>query len=83
MNNDERDKKMYAIHAAVIAIQTELEGFRGIIASHDKLLQGNGRPGLVMRVARLEWFKMLACSVGGATFVMLFSGLVAWGFGKF
>ena len=82
MTNEKRDEIIHATHAAVVAIQTGCVACRKLVDSHNTALQGNGKPGLVMRVARLEWFKMLMCSVGGGAFVATFGCLVAWGLGK-
>ena len=82
MTTDQRDEIIHATHDAVIGILAGCKTCRAQVASHDTALRGNGKPGLVMRVAKLEWFKMLVCSMGGAMFMTLFGCLAAWGFGK-
>lgn len=79
MTNDKRDEMIQATHDAVIAIETGCKQCREQVAAHDRALRGNGKPGLAVRVSKLE---LLVCSMGAGVVVLLFRGLVAWGFGK-
>ena len=79
MTNDDRDELIRETHGAVIKIQADCETCRPMVQLHDTALRGNGKPGLAVRVGKLE---MVVCSMGGGAVVMIFGGLIAWGFGK-